>query len=58
MGIFEDLEVDAEQRWMADVLVELYAIRKLLEKLTEDRAAQDDSSEIVELDSSQSTTLQ
>ncbi len=33
MGVLEELEVDAQQRWMADVLVELVAIRKLLELL-------------------------
>lgn len=45
MGILEQLEIDAEQRWMANVLVELCAIHKLLEKLT-------DSSRITELETS------
>jgi len=33
MDVLEELEVDAQQRWMADVLVELVAIHKLLAQL-------------------------
>ena len=43
MSGFGEIQQQVEERWRAEMLAEVYAIRKLLERLVEDREARGDS---------------